>query len=345
MDGHWVCRHIRGSYITEKKYQSVMTGRHMRKSEVLGIADNRNHLSDWSEKHCFSKRSDFSSGTAKLDFNTLTTDPAFAGTNSGIYEISTKNNNRYPNGRSKIVNIGLTNTQIKTRIASKFRNRGEQQSWNQLASNHDLFVRFRSNQVVRRGTSIPLEQAEALYLHAFEGNLGSLPIQNTQKRQLIKTSEVQGHPEPKDRARLLIDAWKKDNQQFVNENEIRSIDLESLEGVDGKYFDFIEREFTQKDFLTGVESSKGRGKFGCTRIIFYTDSMCIAGFIAGKKNLTSTSFLQKIPYESINFESQTESDLVRILTWGKDCKFSHQIPGFGSLCKSLGTLAAIAELR
>jgi len=280
-----------------------------------------------------------------LDFKALTTDPAFAGTNSGIYEISTKNNNRYSNGRSEIVNIGLTNTQIKTRIASKFRNKGEQQSWNQLASNHDLFVRFRSNQVVRRGTSIPLEQAEALYLHAFEGNFGSLPIQNTQRRQLIKASEVQGHPEPKDRARLLIDAWKKDNQQFVNENKIHSIDFESLEGVEDKYLDFIEREFTQKDFLSGIESNKGIGKLGCTRILFYTDSMCVAGFVAGKRTLISTSFLQKIPYESINFESQTESDLVRILTWEQNSRFSHQIPGFGSLCKSLGTLAAIAELR
>jgi len=188
----------------------------MRRAEIEDISDIRENLSNWSESYCFSRSADFSAGKAQLNFDEATRDPAFAGTNSGIYEISLGSSHKYKSARSNIVNIGLTNMIIKRRISTKFSNKNEKDDWNDLASKHDLYVRFRSNQVIRRGTDVKLEVAEALYLHAFEQRFGELPLMNTQKRQLIKASGTRGHPEPKDRASVLINHWLNENQPFAD---------------------------------------------------------------------------------------------------------------------------------
>ena len=174
---------------------------------------------------------------------------------------------------------------IKSRISRKFSNQSEKIKWNELASKHDLYVRFRSNQVIKRGTNVKLEVAEALYLHAFKQRFGELPLMNTQKRQLIKASETRGHPEPKDRASVLINHWLRENQPF-EDRKVKRISIDDLDGVNPKFIQLIERQIGNTDVILGIETTKG-GALGCTRVFFSNDSLCIAQFTTFGKQVHS----------------------------------------------------------
>ena len=187
------------------------------KNHIERIIDPRYAATRWSERYTFSRESSFTGGKAKLDFSEARDDPAFAGTNSGIYEISTvqRNSQRYSWKKSNVVNIGESGGDLIDRVKGKFTG-NKKDDWNRLAKEFDLQIRIRSNQKKLPGTSPHPHILECTEFADFKLIHGELPKMNSINAKKIK--HIPGDPEPLTRAAILIQKWAKENGiQLENE--------------------------------------------------------------------------------------------------------------------------------
>jgi hypothetical protein len=299
----------------------------MDRRKLLALGDSRTKLTRWSDKYLFSSKSNFKNGKPDLDWTTVRDDPAFAGTNSGIYEISTGDMNHYPSQNSTIINIGLTEADVVGRIQKKFHNTGEGQRWNKRAKEHDLYLRYRSNQKREKNTNELLSTQEALCLHSFEKRHGQMPLMNIKRREMIKNTE---RPAPIDRAKVIIQDW-------IKSNEICKID-EPNENLD----EIISKQ--KKNHMIACVESRQKGGFGRTQICFFPTSLIVGHFVAGWKLSREPIDLM---YEDINFEDIDTSANNQLIDWNGDNHVQRKMPfaGLGNLTHKLGVLAAIAVIE
>lgn len=300
------------------------------RAQILNLIDPRYNATKWSEKYTFSKKSEYTGGKANLNFDEARDDPAFAGTNSGIYEISTvkPKSQKYSWGKSDVVNIGESGKDLVDRVKSKFTGT-KKDEWNKLAKEFDLQIRMRSNQKKARGNSPHPHALEAIEFAEFKLEHGELPKMNSINAKKIK--HIKGDPEPLTRARILVKKWANDND--FNQEEWQ-------EKIPPDISEYVLKDFDEKEFIgTWVTTSLGWKRY-------------LSFFSKGCHYISATRE-ETIMYEQFMFQffdpKNPEENNDRLYYAEPQIKSDYHIPlsqskGFGKLQHQLGVLSAIAYL-
>ena len=299
------------------------------RNQILNLTDPRYNATKWSEKYTFSKKSEYTGGKANLNFDEARDDPAFAGTNSGIYEISTvkPRSQKYSWEKSDVVNTGESGKDLVDRVKGKFTGT-KKDEWNKLAKEFDLQIRMRSNQKKARGTSPHPHALEAIEFAQFKLEHGELPKMNSINAKKIK--HIKGDPEPLTRAGILVKKWAKDNDFGLlwQEKISREISESVLKNFDEKEFigTWVMTSWMMNKYLSFF--SKGcHYKFGKTEETIMYEQFMFHFFDPENPEENNDTLYYA--------DSQIKTDY-HISLWPSK--------GFGKLQYQLGVLSAIAYL-